>query len=85
MVVRLIFIVANPTRSFFRSVDQVLPTAKYKMVSATEASQMSRIGLIHLHIFSIVEVYRVGGGMERRGDECCRAGAPDDGSVGGAV
>ncbi len=45
VLVRLIFIVADQTLSFFRSVDQVLPTAKCRMVSATEASQMSHIGL----------------------------------------
>ncbi len=85
VVVRLIFIFAYPTCSFFRPVDQVLPTAKCMMVSATEASQMSRIGLGHLDVFLMVEVYRVGGGVERRGDELCRSGALDDGSAGGAV
>ncbi len=67
--VRLLFIVADPARSFLRSVDQVLPTAKCRMVFATEASQMSEIGLGHLDVFSMVEVYRVGGGVERLGDE----------------
>ncbi len=38
VVLRFIFIVADSTRSFFRSVDQVLPTAKCRMVSATNAS-----------------------------------------------
>ncbi len=37
MVVCLIFIVADPTRSFFRSVDQVVPATKCRIVSATEA------------------------------------------------
>ncbi len=85
VVVRLIFIVADPARSFFRSVDQVLPTAKCRMVSATEAYKMSHIGLGNLDVFSTVEVYRVGGGVERHGDEWCRAGASNDGSAGGAV
>ncbi len=40
----LIFIVADPTSSLFRSVDQVLPAAKCRMVSVTEASEMSRVG-----------------------------------------
>ncbi len=65
MVVRPI--VADPLRSFFRPVDQMLLMVKCKMVSATEASQMSHIGLGHLDVFSMVEVYRVGGGVERRG------------------
>ncbi len=60
-----------------RSVDQVLPTASCRMVSATEASKMSHVGLGHLDVFSMVEVYRVGGGVERRGGERCRAGASD--------
>ncbi len=34
VVVCLVFIVADPTCSFFRSVDQVLLTAKCRMVSA---------------------------------------------------
>ncbi len=85
VVVRLIFIIAYPARGFFRLVDQVLPTAKCRMVSATEGSRLSHIGLRHLDVFSIVEVYRVGGGVERRGDEWCRAGASDDGSARGAV
>ncbi len=84
MVVRLIFIVADPTRSFVRSVDQVLPTAKCRMVSATEASQISHIGRGHLYGCAVVEVYRIGGGVERRGDERCGAGASNDGSAGGA-
>ncbi len=85
MVIRLILLVADSTRSFLRSVDQVLSTAKCRMVSATEASQMSHIGLGHLDVFSTVEVYRLGGGVERRGDEWCRAGTPNDGSAVGAV
>ncbi len=48
---------------------KVLPTAKCRMVSATGASQMSHIGLGHLDVFSMVEVYWVDGGVERRGDE----------------
>ncbi len=59
--------------------------AKSKMVSAREASQLSHIRLGHLDVFSIVQVYRLGGGVERCGDECCRADASDDGSVVGAV
>ncbi len=78
MGVRRIFIVADPTRSFFRLVDQVLPTAKCRMISATEASQMSYLGLGHLDAFSMVEVYRVGGGVERRGGERSRDGASND-------
>ncbi len=85
MVEGLIFIVADLIRRFFRSVDQVFQTAKCRRVPATEASQMSYIGLEHLDVFSMVEVYREGGGVERRGDEYCRAGASDDGSAGGAV
>ncbi len=54
-------------------------------MSATKASQISHIGLGHLDVFSMVEFHRVGGGVERRGDEWCRAGASDDGSAGGAV
>ncbi len=42
---------------------------------------MSHIVLGHLDVFPMVEVYRVGGGVERRGDERCRAGASNDGSV----
>ncbi len=85
MVIWLIFIVANPTRSFFRSVDQVLPTAKCRMVSVTEASQMSHVGLGQLVVFSIVGVDRVGDSVERRGDERCGIGTSNDGSAGGAV
>ncbi len=55
------------------------------MMSAAEASQMSHIGLGYVDVFSVVEVYQVGGGVERRGDEWCRAGASNDGSVGSAV
>ncbi len=58
---------------------------KCKMVSATEASQMSHIGFGYLDVFSMVEVYRLDGGVERRGDEWCRVGTSDDGSAGGAV
>ncbi len=69
VVVCRIFIIAYPTGNFFRSVDQMVPTAKCRMVSATEASQMSHVGLGHLEVFSMTEVRRVGGGVERRGDE----------------
>ncbi len=55
------------------------------MVSATEAYQMSHIGLGKVDDFSMVEVYRVGGGVERRGDKRCRAGASNDSSAYGAV
>ncbi len=85
MVIRLIFIVTDPTRRLFRSVDQVLPTAKNRIVSATEVSQMGHIGLEQEDIFPMVGVDRVGGGVERRGDERCRAGAANDGSTGGAI
>ncbi len=64
MVVRLTFIVADLTRSFFGSVDTLLPTATCRMVSATEAFQMSPSGLRHLDVFSMVEDYREGGGVE---------------------
>ncbi len=33
VVVRLIFTIADPTRSFFRSVDQVLSTTKFRIVT----------------------------------------------------
>ncbi len=56
MVVCLIFIIAYSTRSFFRSVDQMLPAAKSRVMSATEASQMSHFGLGHLGVFSKNEV-----------------------------
>ncbi len=41
-------------------------------MSATVASQ---IELGHLDVFSMDEVYWVCGGLERHGDEWCRAGA----------
>ncbi len=85
MVVCLIFIIAYPTGSFFGSVDQMLPTAKRRMMSATEASQMSHVGLGHLEVFSMTEVRRVGGGLERRGVERSRAGTTNHGSAGGVV
>ncbi len=69
VVVCLIFIIAYPVRSFFRSFDQMLPKAKSRMMSATEASQMSHVGLGHLEVFSKNEVCRVSGSEERRGDE----------------
>ncbi len=56
VVVCLIFIIAYPARSFFRSVDQMLPAAKSRVMSTTEASQMSHIGLGHLGVFSTNEV-----------------------------
>ncbi len=43
VAVRPFFIIADPTRSFFRSVDQVLLKAKCRMVSATEASQLKAV------------------------------------------
>ncbi len=46
---------------------------------------MSHVRLGHLEVFSMVEVYRVGGGVERRGDEWCRAGTSNDGYASGAV
>ncbi len=55
------------------------------MVSATEASQMCHVGLGHLGVFSMNEVFREGDGVERCGDERCRAGTPNDGSAGRAV
>ncbi len=85
VVVPLIFIIAYPARGFFRSVDQMLPAAKSRVVSATEASQMSQFGLGHLEAFSKNEVWRVRGSVGRRGDEWSRTGTPNDGSVGGAV
>ncbi len=45
------------------------------MVSATEAPQMSHIGLGQQDVVTMVGDDRVGGGAERRGDERCRAGA----------
>ncbi len=72
VVVCLIFIVADPSRSFFRSVDQMLPAAKSRVMSATEASQMSHVGLGQLEVFSKNEVCWVSGGVERRGDEWSR-------------
>ncbi len=46
---------------------------------------MIPIGLRHLDVFSMVEVYRVGDGVEQREDERCRAGASIDGSASSAV
>ncbi len=85
VVVRLNFITAYPARRFFRSVDQMLPAAKSRVMSATEASQMSHFWLGHLGVFSKNEVWRVGGNVERRGDEWSRTSTPNDGSPGGAV
>ncbi len=79
-VVRLIFINADLTRRFFRSVNRVLPTAKCRMVSAAEASQMRPIGLRQDDVFSMVGDDRVGGGVERRG-----AGASDNASERGVL
>ncbi len=50
-----------------------------------KASQVSHIGRVHLDVFWMVEGYRVGGGVERRGYERCRAAASEEGSGGGAV
>ncbi len=46
---------------------------------------MSQFWLGHQDALSMVEVYLACGGLERLGDEKCRADALDDGSVGGAV
>ncbi len=85
VVVCLIFIIVYPACSFFRSVDQMLPTAKSKMMFATEASHMSHVRLGHLEVFSKNEVCWLSGGVERRGDERSRAGAPNNASAGGEV
>ncbi len=85
VVVRLIFIIAYPARSFFRSVDQMLPAAKSKVMSTTEASQMSHFGLGRIGVFSKNGVWRGCGSVERSGDEWSRTGTPNDGSAGGAV
>ncbi len=85
LVVHLIFIIAYPARSFIRSVVHILPAAKNRVMSATEASHMSPFGLVHLGVFSNNEVWRIGGSVQRRGDEWRRAGTPNDGSAGGAV
>ncbi len=66
VVVCLIFIIAFPARSFFRSVNQMLPAAKGRVMSATEASPMSHFGPGHLGVFSKNEVWRVGSSVERR-------------------
>ncbi len=55
------------------------------MMSATEAFQMSQVGLGHQEVFSMIEVRQVGGDVERRGDGRSRAGTPNNGSAGGAV
>ncbi len=65
VVVRLIFIVANPTRSFLRPVDQVLQVAICKIVSATETLLMSLIGLAQQYVFSMIGDNLVGGGVEQ--------------------
>ncbi len=85
VVVGLIFIIIYPARSFFRSVDQMLPAAKGRVMSATEASQMSHFGLGHLGVFSTNEVWWVCGSVERGGEERSRTGTPNDGSAGGSV
>ncbi len=85
MIIRLILTDADPTRSFFRSVDQFLPTPKCRILSALETSLISHIGLGQRDVFSMVKVDRVGSGVERRGDERGRAGALNDDSAGGAV
>ncbi len=81
----LIFIIAYPARSFFTSVDQMLPAAESRAMSATEALKMSHCGLGHLGVFWKNDVWRVGGGVEQRGDEWRRTDTPNDGSAGGAV
>ncbi len=53
------------------------------MMSATGASQMSYTGLGQQYVLSIVWVDRIGGGVERRRDERCRADASKDGFVDG--
>ncbi len=85
MVECLGFIIAYPARSLFRSVDRMLPTAKGRMISATEASQRSYVGVGRLEVFSKNEVGWVSGGVERRGEGRSRAGTPNNGSVGSAV
>ncbi len=56
VVVRLIFIIAYPARTFFRLFAQMLPAAKSRVMSATETSQMSHFWLGHLGVFSKNEV-----------------------------
>ncbi len=46
---------------------------------------MSHFGLGHLEVFSVTEVRRASGGVERRGEERSRTGTPNNGSTGGAV
>ncbi len=76
MVMRLVFIVADPTGSFYRSVDQVLPAAKYRIVSATEALQIFHIGLGKQEVFLMVEDDRVGGGVDVNSvEQACRTTA----------
>ncbi len=52
VVVRLIFIIAYQARSFFRSVDQMLPAAESRVVSATGGARLRHFGLGHLGVFS---------------------------------
>ncbi len=56
VAVYLTFIIAYPARRFFRSVDQMLPAAKSRVISAAEASLMSHVRLGHLAVFSKNEV-----------------------------
>ncbi len=65
-----------------RSNTQLLPICSVSvandevlMVSATEVFQMSHIGLGHLGVLSMVPVNRVGGNVDMRGEDWCRAGA----------
>ncbi len=48
-----------------------------------KAPQVSHIGLGQQNVSSMAG--DDGGGVERRGDELCRTGASNDGSVGGAI
>ncbi len=66
VVVCLIFIIANPARSFFRSVEQMLPAARCRMVSAAEAPKVSHVGLGQLGIISMVWTDTVLCGVKRR-------------------
>ncbi len=85
VVKRLTFLIASPSRSFFRSLDQLLPETMCRMVSVTEAPKMCHIGLGLFSIFSIVKADLVRCGVERRAYELCRTDASNDGSAGGVV
>ncbi len=54
-----------------------------RVMSATEASQLSPVGLAQLDVFSKDEACWVSGGVEQRGNERSRAGTPNTGSAGG--